>query len=160
MQKSLLKAIKYTKGSWPLACNNFLTSCPNGLLWIFGHVATFSCFCVLNLCWYPMCIAVMRFLATHPLFGYLVVLFIVNNVLILKVIDGLTLVCFTFRSICMKIIRNSEKARVSSYSAVKILYKGIFGHVTTFWVFTHVKILLIVTAASILITNQHLLLHL
>ena len=47
-------------------------------------------------------------------------------------------------------------AGVSSYFAVEILYEGIFGHVTTFWVFTHVKIVLIVTAASILITNQHL----
>jgi len=56
----------------------------------------------------------------------------------------------------MKIIRNSEKGWVSSYFAVEILYEGIFGHVTTFWVFTQVKIVLIVTAASILITIQHL----
>jgi len=46
-----------------------------------------------------------------------------------------------------------EKAGVSSYFAVEILYEGIFGHVTTFWVFTLVTIVRIVTTASILTTN-------
>ena len=53
-------------------------------------------------------------------------------------------------------MKTVKKAGVSSYFAVEILYEGIFGHMTTFWGFTHVKIVLIVTAASILITNQHL----
>ena len=53
----------------------------------------------------------------------------------------------------MKIIRNNEKTEVSSYFAVEILYEGIFGHVTTFWTFTYVRIVLIVTAANIPITN-------
>ena len=45
-----------------------------------------------------------------------------------------------------------------SYFAVEILYEGIFGHVTTFWIFIHVKIVLIVlvTAASIPIIHKHL----
>ena len=46
-----------------------------------------------------------------------------------------------------------KKAEASSHFAVEILYEGIFGHVTTFWVFTYVKIVLIVTAANIPTTN-------
>jgi len=58
----------------------------------------------------------------------------------------------------MKIIRNSEKGwgLILFCRGNPTVYEGIFGHVTAFWIFTHVKIVLIVTAASILITNQHL----
>ena len=41
-----------------------------------------------------------------------------------------------------------KRAEASSCFAVEILYKGIFGHVITFWIFTYVKIVLILTAAS------------
>jgi len=51
----------------------------------------------------------------------------------------------------MKIIRNDG---ISPYFAVEILCEGIFDHVTTFWVFTHIKSVLIVTAASILIKKS------
>ena len=50
----------------------------------------------------------------------------------------------------MNIIRNNE---ASSYFTVEILYEGIFGYVTTFWIFTYVKILMIATAANIPKTN-------
>ena len=53
----------------------------------------------------------------------------------------------------MKIIRNNKKAAASSYFAVEILHEEIFGHVTTFLIFTHVKIVLIATTANIPITN-------
>ena len=53
----------------------------------------------------------------------------------------------------MKIIKNDERAEASPYFTVEILYEGIFGHVTTFWVFTYVKIVLIATAANIPVTN-------
>ena len=33
-----------------------------------------------------------------------------------------------------------KKAEALSYFAVEILYEGIFGHMTTFLIFTHVKI--------------------
>ena len=56
----------------------------------------------------------------------------------------------------MKFIRNNEKAEASSYFAVEILYEGIFGHMTTFLICTHVKIVLIATTANIPITNSHL----
>ena len=46
-----------------------------------------------------------------------------------------------------------KKAVALSYFVVEILYEGIFGHVTTFWIFTYVKIVLMVTAANIPITN-------
>ena len=46
-----------------------------------------------------------------------------------------------------------KKAEASSYFAVEILYEGIFGHVTTFLILTHAKIVLIATAANIPITN-------
>ena len=46
-----------------------------------------------------------------------------------------------------------KKAEVSYYFAVEILYEGIFGHVTIFWIFTYVKIVLMETAANIPITN-------
>ena len=36
----------------------------------------------------------------------------------------------------MKIIETMQKAEASSYFAVEILYQGIFGHMTTFWIFT------------------------
>ena len=49
----------------------------------------------------------------------------------------------------MKTIRNSEKAGISSYFAVEILYERIFGHMTTFWVFTHVKIVFILAGADL-----------
>ena len=49
-----------------------------------------------------------------------------------------------------------KKAEASSYFAVEILFEGVFGHVTTFWIFTYVKMVLIATAANILITNKHL----
>jgi len=64
-------------------------------------------------------------------------IFTVNNALILKAIDSLNnalaFICFTFRSVCMKIIKNRG---VSSYFVVEILYEGIFGHVT-FFGFSH-----------------------
>ena len=56
-------------------------------------------------------------------------------------------------SACVKIIKNDERAEASPYFVVEILYEGIFGHVTTFWVFTYVKIVLIATAANIPVTN-------
>ena len=46
-----------------------------------------------------------------------------------------------------------KKTEISSSFVVEILYEGIFGHVTTFWIFTYVKIVMIVTAANIPITN-------
>ena len=46
-----------------------------------------------------------------------------------------------------------KKAEASSYFAVEILYEDIFGHVTTFWIFTYVKIVMIATAANIPITT-------
>ena len=69
--------------------------------------------------------------------------------MILKVIDSLALVCYLKG-------RSSEtmkRAEASSCFAVKIQYKGIFGHVTTYWVSTYVKIVLIVTAANNPISN-------
>ena len=85
-------------------------------------------------------------------------IFTVKTALILKVINSqfnniLALVCFILRSTCVKIIRNNEKAEASSYFAVEILYEGIFVHVTTFLICTHVKIVLIATTANIPITN-------
>ena len=53
----------------------------------------------------------------------------------------------------MKTIKNNEKAEASSYFTVEILYERIFGHVTTFWIFTYIKIVLIATAANSPITN-------
>jgi len=54
----------------------------------------------------------------------------------------------------MKIIRNNEKGmhETSSYFAVEILYEEICGLVTTFRFLQMLK----VTAANILMTNQHL----
>ena len=49
-----------------------------------------------------------------------------------------------------------KKAEASSYFVVEILFEGVFGHVTTFWIFTYVKMVLIATTANILITNKHL----
>jgi len=46
-----------------------------------------------------------------------------------------------------------KKVEVPSYFAVEIL---TFGHVTAFWIITHVKIVQIDSAAYILIPNQHL----
>ena len=65
-----------------------------------------------------------------------------------------------FSSVCIKLSETVKKAGVSSYFPVEILYEGIFGQVATFWVFTHVKIVLIVTAANILIKNQLLFAYL
>ena len=40
------------------------------------------------------------------------------------------------------------------YFAMEILYEEIFGYVTTFWICTHVKIVIIVTVENDLITDQ------
>ena len=50
-----------------------------------------------------------------------------------------------------------QKAKAPSYFAVEILYEGIFGHVTTSWIFTYVKIVLIATAANIPVISTCLL---
>jgi len=49
-----------------------------------------------------------------------------------------------------------KKVEVLSYFAVEILYEGIFDHTICFWIFTHVRMVLIVSAAKIPITNYHL----
>ena len=43
-----------------------------------------------------------------------------------------------------------KKTEISFCFVVEILYEGIFGHVTTFWIY--VKITLLATAANIPIT--------
>ena len=72
----------------------------------------------------------------------------VKTALILKVRQFnniLALVCLILRLACVKIIRNNERLR---HHLICSGNEGIFGHVTTFWIFTHVDIVLIATAAK------------
>ena len=64
----------------------------------------------------------------------------------------LALVCFVLRLAC-KSSETMKKAEALSYFTVEILYEGIFGHMTTFWMFTYVNIVLTMTTANIPITN-------